>query len=89
MTPPFHTGPADGWNRYKLTQLLQSYSEGDLVTFLTFEGAIDLRVRDPSEAEAAEREARREPIIAPGAPPGVSDPSPFLTSDCIQPPQPG
>jgi type II restriction/modification system DNA methylase subunit YeeA len=40
-------------------------------------------------AAAAEREARGEPVNAPGLPPCVSDAFPFLTEDCIQPPQLG
>jgi hypothetical protein len=38
-------------------------------------------------ATAAEREARGEAVTAPGLPPCVLDASPFLTTDCIQPPQ--
>ena len=38
-------------------------------------------------ATAADRETCGEPVTAPGLPPCVSDASPFLTTDCIQPPQ--
>ena len=38
-------------------------------------------------ATTAQREARGEAVTAPGLPPCASDPSSFLTTDCIQPPQ--
>jgi hypothetical protein len=34
----------------------------------------------------AEREAAGQPVTAPGLPPCVSDPAPFITTDCITPP---
>jgi hypothetical protein len=34
----------------------------------------------------AAREAAGEPVTAPGLPPCVTDPAPFVTADCIQPP---
>ena len=40
-------------------------------------------------AEAAEREERGEPVIAPGLPPCVTELASFCTTDCIQPPQLG
>lgn len=36
--------------------------------------------------EVAEREKASEPVTAPGLPPCVTDPAPFITTDCIQPP---
>jgi hypothetical protein len=34
----------------------------------------------------AEREKTGAPVVAPGLPPCVTDPAPFITTDCIQPP---
>jgi len=36
--------------------------------------------------ELAAREEAGEPITPPGLPPAVTDPGPFITSDCVQPP---
>lgn len=38
-------------------------------------------------AASAQREARGEAVTAPGLPPCVADASPFLSADCIQPPE--
>lgn len=34
----------------------------------------------------AERERQKQPVVGPGLPPSVTDPAPFITSDCIQAP---
>jgi hypothetical protein len=34
----------------------------------------------------ADREAQGQPVTAPGLPPCVTDPAPFLTTDCLAPP---
>ncbi len=34
----------------------------------------------------AQREAKGEPVTAPGLPPGITDPAPFITEDCVPTP---
>ncbi len=41
---------------------------------------------ETAHPEVAAREAKSEPVVAPGLPPCVSDPAAFRTEDCVQPP---
>ena len=37
--------------------------------------------------EVAQREAKGETVIPPGLPPCVTDATPFITDDCVRPPE--